>query len=356
MSSKVFFAPADREDGPKLLSEKIKSVYMQLGLHDRIEEEALIGIKIHFGEKGNTGYIKPQWLKDVIRVLRARSKRVFLTDTNTLYVGSRSNSVDHLHLAYSHDFHPKVVGVPVIIADGLIGRNDDEIEVDLPLVKRAKIASAFLNTDVLICMNHFTGHIVTGFGSALKNLGMGCASRAGKLEQHSDLHPHVNPDACKKCGTCLDFCPSGAMREFDGLAFIEDEKCIGCGECLVVCSTGAITLKWDRNVQRVQEKMAEYAWSVKSLFGDKIGFINVVLQVSKDCDCMSRTSDVIAPDVGIFGSLDPVAVDKACVDRLLDVSGNDVLRSANDVDWKVQLAYGEKIGLGSMVYELIELK
>jgi uncharacterized Fe-S center protein len=355
MKSKVYFVPASRKEGDESLARKTEDIFLQLGLERKIEKGSFVGIKIHFGEKGNTGYIKPPWLTRLIDRLGKTKARVFLTDTNTLYIGSRSNSIDHLRLASEHGFTSEALGIPIIIADGLIGRDSDEVAIDLSRVKSAKIGSTFLNTDLLLCLSHFTGHILSGFGAAIKNLGMGCAARAGKLEQHSDVHPWVNPKICTNCSICLDYCPAGAIEQRNGSAHIVEEKCIGCGECLVVCNVGAVKMRWDGDALRVQEKMAEYALAVLRSIHKGTGFINFLVQVTKDCDCMSKDGELIAEDLGIVCSLDPVAVDKASADLLIEASGKDIIRAANNVDWSVQLKHGQEIGLGSMDYELITL-
>lgn len=352
MASKVFFLPASEKDGDEVLSEKTKKIFLALGLKETIKKDSFVGIKIHFGEKGNTGYIKPPWLKRLIDELNKTKAKVFITDSNTLYIGNRSNSVDHLQLAAKHGFSLGALDIPVIIADGLIGREGGDVEVNLDHVETAKIASTFLHTDVLLCLNHFTGHILSGFGAAIKNLGMGCASRAGKLEQHSDVHPWVNAKACTNCSICLEYCPAEAIEQAGGSARIIDERCIGCGECLVVCNFGAVKMRWDGDTLRVQEKMAEYAFAVLKSVNKQAGFINYLVKITKDCDCMSENGKIIAADLGILASRDPVAVDKASVDLLVEASGKDFLREAIEVDWSAQLKHGEKIGLGSTKYKL----
>ena len=354
-SNPVFFIPATREDGNQVLAEKAAQVFLKTGLIEQIDDKSFVAMKIHFGEKGNTGYIKPQWLMTIIRQLREKTSRVFLTDSNTLYVGKRSNSVEHLHLAWDHGFTPDIVGVPVIIADGLKGADDGEVEVDLKRVKSSRVGSVFLHSDAMVCLSHFTGHGLSGFGAAIKNLGMGCASRAGKLDQHSEVHPWVNPKHCQNCGLCFDFCPSEAIITKEGSAFIIEEKCIGCGECLVICNAGAVKFRWDSDVARVQEKMSEYAFSLKKALKGKISFLNFLLKVTKDCDCMAEDEPAVVEDIGILGSVDPVAVDQASVDLVIERSGKDILKVGYDVDWSVQLQHGEEIGLGSRDYELIKL-
>ncbi|MGA2588145.1 MAG: DUF362 domain-containing protein [Candidatus Aminicenantales bacterium] len=356
MKSEVFFIEAKAEEGPEVISRKAQHAFLRLGFHDLLEKEDFVALKIHFGEKNNTGYIQPAWLRGIIGEIRKKTPRAYLTDSNTLYVGYRSNSVDHIRLAWSHGFTPDVVDIPVIIADGLIGRDKHESLGTHGRIEAAKISSAFLNTDAFLGLTHVTGHVQTGIGAALKNLGMGCASRAGKLDQHSVAHPRVTAKACRNCGLCFDYCSAGAIIQAEGHVLIDDKKCIGCGECLVVCKFGAIKLRWDEDFQRIQEKIAEYAFYVRRIFREKIGFLNFLIKITKDCDCMAQDQARIVEDIGILASKDPVAIDKASADLVLGRSGGrDVFRAGYDIDWSGQLRHGVKIGLGSMDYKLIEL-
>lgn len=355
MKSSVHFIAADSREPAEALAEKAGKVYLATGFNDRIAEDDFAALKIHFGEAGNTGHIKPQWLTGLIREIRQKTKHAFLTDSNTLYVGHRSNSIDHLRLAWSHGFTPEVTGLPVIIADGLIGRDKQEPRSAQARTASSKIASAILDADVLVGLTHVTGHVQTGLGAAIKNIGMGCASRAGKLEQHSVTHPRVNAKQCRNCSVCMTFCPEAAIVQAEGHVVIDPAKCIGCGECLVVCKFGAIKMKWDEDSLRLQEKMAEYALRVVSHFQGKAVFISFLTQVTKDCDCMAKAGKPIAPDIGILASLDPVAIDQATADLLVAAGGGkDPLRAGYDIDWSGQLDHGEKIGLGKRDYSLVE--
>jgi hypothetical protein len=379
MSSKVYFIPAKGDEGAESLSRKARAAYLQIGLQEKLEKDDFVALKIHFGEKNNTGYINPHWLQGLIREIQRKTPRAFLTDSNTLYVGNRSNSIDHLRLAWSHGFTPDVVGIPVIIADGLTGRDVHEIKraprapstasapsapsaphtpstpSSLSRIKSAKISGAFLSSDALLCLTHVTGHVQTGIGAAIKNMGMGCASRAGKLDQHSNVHPRVSAKACRNCSLCFDYCPADAIVQAEGHVEIVDEKCIGCGECLVVCKHSAIKFRWDEDSRRLQEKMAEYALNVQQIFKGKIGFINFLTKITKDCDCMSKDQPRIVEDIGILASVDAVAIDKASADLVFAHSkGKDMFRAGYDLDWSYQLKHGEHIGLGSQDYELIE--
>ena len=355
MKKEVYFIRASREDGPEIIAQKSLAIYRSLGFNERIEAEDFVALKIHFGEKNNTGHIKPQWLTGIIDDVLKKSNRAFLSDSNTLYVGRRANSVDHIRLAWEHGFRPEIVKIPVIIADGLVGREKVELKVEGSRVQSSRISSAFLSSQTMICLTHVTGHVQTGVGAAIKNLGMGCASRAGKLDQHSVVHPRVKAKQCRNCGLCLDYCPAGAIRQIQNKAIIDDEKCIGCGECLVVCRFGAVQMKWDEDSRRLQEKMAEYALSVKNHFGKKICFINFILQVTKDCDCMAKSQAGVVHDVGIVSSLDPVAVDRTSIDLVNLAAGKDAFRQGYNLDWSIQLAHGEKIGLGTQDYQLVEI-
>jgi uncharacterized Fe-S center protein len=354
--TKVFFVAADGREPGEALSEKAKAVYLATGFNERIEEGAFTALKIHFGESGNTGHIKPAWLTGLIAEIRSKTKHAFLTDSNTLYVGRRSNSIDHLRLAWSHGFTPEATGLPVIIADGLIGRDKQEPRSLQARTSSSKIASAILDADVLVGLTHVTGHVQTGLGAAIKNVGMGCASRAGKLDQHSVTHPRVNAKQCRDCGACMDFCPETAIVQAEGHVVIDPARCIGCGECLVVCKYGAIKMRWDEDSLRLQEKMAEYAKRVVGHFKGQAVFVSFLIQVTKDCDCMSKSQKPIVADIGILASTDPVAIDQATAELLVARGGGrDPLRAGYDIDWSGQLAHGEEIGLGQRAYKLVEI-
>lgn len=319
-----------------------------------VKDTDFIAIKIHFGEKGNKGYIHADIVKCAADILKSKSQKVFITDTNTLYIGCRSNSVDHIKIADEHKFSLSNLGVPVIIADGLTGRNFKSIEVNGRHLKNVKIASDIVHSDFMLCLSHMTGHMQTGFGAAIKNLGMGCASRAGKLEQHSNVMPEVSADSCIGCGTCRKWCPAEAIAIEGRKAVIIENKCIGCGECTIVCKIGAIAIKWSATVRVLQEKMAEYALGVvKALTPEKMYYLNFLTHVTKDCDCMAKDEPPICKDLGIMASDDPVAVDQASIDMLLQANGADIFKKGYpDIDWSIQLKYAESIGLGSTKYEL----
>jgi len=351
--ARVYFVPARGADGPDILAAKAGRALAALDFLDVLEAGDFCALKIHFGERNNKGYIKPEWLRTIAAAVRAKAPRAFLTDSNTLYVGPRSNSVEHIRLAWSHGFRPDVLDIPVIIADGLIGRDVQGAAGISGRIGEAKIASAILSADALLALTHVTGHVQTGMVAAIKNLGMGCASRAGKLEQHSVAHPRVQTKSCRDCGVCFDHCPAGAIVQAEGHVTIDDVRCIGCGECLVVCKFGAIRVRWDEDYRRIQEKIAEYALLVRRGFKRKTAFLNFLIGVTKDCDCMAKGEASIVEDIGILASSDPVAVDQASADLILKTAGGrDVFRRGYDIDWSIQLEHGQKIGLGLRRYAL----
>jgi hypothetical protein len=314
-----------------------------------------VALKIHFGEQGNHGFIPPTWIKTLINLLLTRTNRLFWTDTNTLYTGPRSNSAEHLLLAAQHGFTLEETKIPVIIADGLVGRDKYEVDLHLPHIQKAKIASLLATIDYLLCFSHFTGHILTGFGGTIKNLGMGCASRVGKLEQHSNVHPWVKAKACRNCLLCLTFCPTGAIIAEENHVRIMDEHCLGCGECLAVCPVGAIKLRWSESAELVQRKMAEYAWAIHKGLHLQAIYLNYLVKITKDCDCISKEKNYIVEDIGILSSHDPVAIDQAAVDLVNQQAGEDIIRKLTKINWEIQLEHGETIGLGYRQYELVNL-
>jgi len=356
--NKVYYARAREADGTDSLAKKTIKILEGIPAVSSIKNNDIIGIKTHFGEKGNKGHIRPDIIKHVAAFLKKKSRRVFVFDTNTLYAGSRSNSVEHIELAYSHNFGFSEIGIPVIIADGLTGRNFAAVSVPGKHLKSVKIAADITNCDFLLCLSHMTGHMQAGFGAAIKNLGMGCASRAGKLEQHSNVLPSVTPDKCRACGACVKWCPAGAIKIEGPRAVISRRKCIGCGECTVVCKNGAIEIKWNEGIRGLQEKMAEYALgAVRAVGCDRVCFVNFLTHITKDCDCMSKDEPAICEDAGITASTDPVALDKASVDIIKEANKKDIFKIGYpEIDWSPQIKHGEAVGLGKTAYELEDVE
>jgi len=345
----VYFTDLTTSPGQGLL-DKLRLLLGKVGLDKISGSGDFVAIKIHFGEHGNLAFIRSNYVRVVVDELLKLGAKPFVTDANTLYKGSRSNAIDHLRTATLNGFTPEVIGAPVIIADGLRGTDEVEVAVNGDYVKRAKIGSAIALANALVVMTHFKGHEQTGFGGALKNIGMGSAARAGKLEQHSTSKPKVMSENCVACRMCERNCPVGAIT-VDGHAVIDYDLCIGCGQCVAMCNYGAMVPQWDASADLLSRKIAEYAKA--AINGKPAVFVSFITQVSPDCDCWSINRPPIAPDIGIAASNDPVALDQACVDLVIEATGEDPFKKAHpQVSWSEQLEQAEKIGLGSRQYEL----
>jgi hypothetical protein len=336
------------------------------GFDEIVKERHLVAIKLHFGEKGNTGYIPPTHLRHLVNRVRRLGGKPFLTDTNTLYVGTRTNSIDHLTTAIENGFAYAVAGAPLIIADGLRGNSDASVAVNLPIYEEVYIGSDVLHADGLISAAHFKGHELSGFGGTIKNLGMGCASRRGKLAQHCEISPKFERKKCIGCGECVAHCPADAIELVKKKARKDADKCIGCGECIAVCPEQAVSIPWDSDTARFQKKMVEYTAGVLQGKEERAFYLNFVTRVSPQCDCYGYSDYPLVKDIGILASRDPVAIDQAAVDLVnalpalagccLECNrepGEDKFRGVYPhIDWTIQLAYAEELGLGSRNYEL----
>lgn len=350
--SQVFFTNMSTSPRFNLL-RKVEVLIENAGLDTVIEKNKMTAVKVHFGEHGNLAYVRPNYIRTVVDAIKKLEGRPFVTDANTLYTGSRSNAVDHIRTAFLNGFVYDTVGAPVIIADGLRGSDEVKVPIDGEYVKEAKIGAAIALANNVLSVSHFKGHEQTGFGGALKNLGMGSASRAGKMEQHSDSKPVVVKKRCVRCRMCEKYCPVNAIR-VDEYAVIDYDVCIGCGQCIAMCAYGAMNAGEGTSAETLSYKIAEYT---KAVLKDKKSFhLSFIIDISPNCDCWHVNEPPIAPDIGIAASLDPVALDKACIDLVLDRTDYDPFEKAHPgISWKPQLEHAEKIGIGSTSYELIEV-
>ena len=370
MASKVYWADL-RADFHENLQQKLTRLMKTAGMGEIDFDRKFVAIKMHFGEPGNLAFLRPNWAKTVADFVKERGGKPFLTDCNTLYVGGRKNGLDHLDTACLNGFNPMTTGCQVIIADGIKG--SDEVAVPVAggeLVKEAKIGRAVMDADVFISLTHFKGHEQAGMGGALKNIGMGCGSRAGKMEQHNSGKPFVKQKKCIGCRACARICAHGAPQfGADGKATIDTDKCVGCARCLAVCPKDAIQCLYDEAPAILNKKIAEYTKAVVD--GRPCFHVSLVVDVSPNCDCHAENDVPIVPDVGMFASFDPVALDQACADAVLaqtpapnsalfdegcDCSSGDYFHAAHpDTDWAVCLEHAEKIGIGTRAYELIKI-
>ena len=350
--------------------QKLRKLLLKAGM-DKIDfQDKFVAIKMHFGELGNLAFLRPNYAKVVADLCKEQGGLPFLTDCNTLYPGSRKNALEHMDCANLNGFWPMTTGCQIIIGDGLRGTDDVEVPVlNGEFCKTAKIGRAIMDADVFISLTHFKGHEATGFGGAIKNIGMGCGSRAGKMAQHADGKPQIDHDLCRGCRRCAKECGSDAISYVDRKAVIDYDKCKGCGRCIGACSFDAISSPDDSANEMLDRKMAEYAQAVCQ--GRPCFHISLVQDISPNCDCHGENDAPILPDIGMFASFDPVALDQACADACLaaqPIPGSqlgdnlskadwhchhDNFKDSNpNVEWKATLEQAEKIGLGTREYEL----
>ena len=368
MKSTVYVADLRTKPTGNLV-HKVKGLCEAVDLGGRIKKRALVAVKLHFGEMGNTAYVRPVFVRKIVEMIKEAGGSPFLTDANTLYVGSRSDSVSHLTTAVRNGFDYAVVDAPLIIADGLRGGMETAVAVNLKRFKRVYIGAEIVGADAIVSVAHFKGHELAGFGGTIKNLGMGCASRKGKLAQHSTVSPKVSKKKCEGCGECATYCAQKAISLLEEKAQIDPKKCVGCGECILICANQAIQIQWDQAIPVFLENMVEYTAGVLKGKKDRAVFFNFITQVSPACDCYPHNDAPIVPDIGILASTDPVAIDQAAADLVNQAeglktscltknfkSGEDKFRAIYpNVDWEIQLEYAEAVGLGNRAYKLVKI-
>lgn len=394
MGSQVCFADMHAKAGDSILA-KFERLIEKAGIDQIDFKDKFVAVKVHFGEVGNMAFLRHQYAKVLCDHIKARGGKPFLTDCNTLYVGYRNNALNHLDAAFINGYNPLSTGVHTIIADGLRGTDEREIPVvGGEYVKEAKIGAAVAEADIIVSLTHFKGHVNAGFGGALKNIGMGCGSKKGKMEMHSSGTPRIDGGKCIGCGMCVDHCANDGVHVVDGTAVIDEGHCVGCGYCIAYCPAGAIMTKWDEAKPVMNKKIAEYTKAV--LDGKPSFHVSLVLDVSPDCDCERHNDVPVIPNVGMFASFDPVALDQACVDAAnkqpviqgskadpqakeasasdhMDGAraipeqaysehadgddGHDVFRMVHpDTDWAAGLDHAVKLGIGTREYELVVVR
>ena len=340
------------------------------GLSSAIEEGDLVAVKLHFGEEGNTGFVHPIYLREVVAKIKERGGKPFLTDSNTLYRGERSNSPDHIACALHNGFTYTTVEAPIVIADGLDGREAVDVEISGGRhFDSVRIGSAAVHSDALVVVTHVKGHEATGFGGALKNVGMGFGCRAAKQRMHADFIPDPDPEKCTACGRCVKWCPVDAITIGpDRVAVVDFELCYGCGECVAACPEGAISIEWKTEPESIQEKIAEHVAGALTGKDGKTVYLSFVTNVSPDCDCWHFSDASVVPDIGVLASTDPVAIDQAAYDLIVDApgvagtrgegmgKGTDKFAQITGIDGTVAIKHAETLGLGTRSYELITLE
>ena len=372
--AKVYFTDFRTQMNGDSLPIKLKKLMKKASIGNINMEGKFVAIKMHFGELGNLSYLRPNYARAVVDVIKELGGKPYLTDCNTLYPGHRKNALDHLYCAWENGFTPLTVGCPILIGDGLKGTDDVEVPViGGEYVEKAKIGRAIMDADIFISLTHFKGHEMTGFGGTIKNIGMGCGSRAGKNDQHNSGQPVIDANLCRGCKACMKQCAN------EGLIFnaqtrkmeVDKNHCLGCGRCIGACNFDAISFENGNAVKLLNCKMAEYTKAVVD--GRPQFHISLIVDVSPNCDCHGENDAPILPNIGMFVSTDPLALDQACADACLSATPlpnsqlhdhihapgfhdhhDHFVNSTPETDWRSCLEHAEKIGLGTRAYELIK--
>ena len=373
--AKVYFTDFRTRAYGDGLTKKLQKLMKKAGVGEIDMDGKFVAIKLHFGELGNISYLRPNYARAVVDLVKELGGKPFLTDCNTMYPGKRKNALEHLECAWQNGFTPLTVGCPILIGDGLKGTDDIAVPVaGGEYVKEAKIGRAIMDADVFISLTHFKGHEMTGFGGTIKNIGMGCGSRTGKTEQHSSGKPHIIARKCRGCKGCMKECANGGLvfEETSGKMTVDQTHCVGCGRCLGACNFDAIAFANDNANEILNRRMAEYT---KAVVDGRPNFhVSLIVDVSPNCDCHRENDAPILPNIGMFASFDPLALDQACVDACMAAEPlpnsqlSDNLKKADFVDhhdhftnstpeseWRSCLEHAEKIGLGTRDYELIRM-
>ena len=341
----VYFKPIGSYQQTQEISSGAGMLLQTLVEREHVALARVAPLKAHFGEKGNQTFIGAKNFDGIIEYLRSQKVETCYMETNVLYRGERQTRAQHVELAKRHGF----TQIPVVIADGETGDDYEEVEIGQKRFKSCKIGREIAKQEQMIVVSHFKGHTLAGFGGALKQLAMGCASRGGKLAQHANAIPMINPLTCKQCHACAKHCPANAIT-ISRFSRIHKDKCLGCASCMPICPHHAIIF----NPLRVtlsdafREKIAEYALAAQK--GKRNMYISFAFNITSGCDCMPKKMTPIVEDLGIFASTDAVAIDQACLDLLDKRKGKPVFKRGRSI-----LEYAEKIGLGSRAYRLVTL-
>jgi uncharacterized Fe-S center protein len=355
-SAQVYFARLPPSSTEQEREEAMENILASRREPVPFHSKDKVAIKIHVGELKNTTHVKPGVVGKVVHWIKGKDAFPFLTETATLYKGQRSDAITHLEHAFYHGFTHERTGAPFIMADGLLGNTEIEVSIPGYIYSSVFIAREAVLADGLVAISHPTGHLQTGLGACLKNLGMGLASRVGKLRQHSTIKPQIQKSLCTFCRVCIKWCPEDAIIEQDGRAFIIAENCTGCGECLAVCNFHAVSYNFGTGSGELQKRVAEHAYGAIIGKKDKCLFINVLADMTKDCDCFSVQQPRVIDDIGILLSSDPVAVDQATLDLTKNRNADDLSKkSYPELDPEIQLAHAQLIGMGTREYTLIDI-
>ncbi len=354
--SQVYLVPARMDQPAQALERATEALWDAASLGRVLQPRDLTAIKLHVGEPGTPTRLRPALARALVRRVTAADARPFLTDTSVLYKSPRDNAVGHALVAHAHGFGVDSVGAPFVPADGLIGADEVELPVDGKFYKSVSVATGVVQARSMVVLTHATGHLGTGLGGALKNLGMGCTSRKAKLRQHHNQQPHIDTDLCTACGECARWCPEDAIA-VDAVAEIDGQACIGCGECIARCRYDAVGFGWGIMGKELQQRMAEHAAAIVLNKPDRIAFVTAVMAVTKDCDCLGLDQPPLLPDIGLLASLDPVALDMATLDLIYERAGRTLeSMSYPRVQAFEQIRHAERCGIGDSEYDLVQVE
>ncbi|MBN1215221.1 MAG: DUF362 domain-containing protein [Candidatus Lokiarchaeota archaeon] len=402
MKSKVYYFTARTRSHKDSLS-KIKGPISleKIGIREKVKKKDKVVIKTHFGALENTRYLRPSYIRFLCDFIKEIGGNPYVAEScgwglpeeisgiHTEYSG-RCNEQEYLNVAKQHGFTDETMGAPILMLDGPEGIDIIKQPVNGKRFKEVLVAGRLKEFDYLIMASHFKGHIGTGFGGAIKNLGIGCVSKGGKTQAHTGKTFNYNFEQCiAECSKCVDICPTGALKKENNKLMKDWERCCYCYMCQSICKDNIITLDESTNEDLIIQTI-DNAKAVVDYFGkSNIFYINYALDITWKCDCGPSDTPFV-PDIGILSSLDPVALDQACIDlihkspmvynsilsEIKNIPSNNasewfsylprINNDTNKLDynedgkinktWELQLKLAEEIGLGSREYELINVK
>lgn len=353
MKSKVYFIKCESTDTQER-QEVLKKLLKATASYFTYNKDEFVPVKLTIGDSACIYNISPELVKVVVSEIKKSKAKPFLFDTSVIYKGERQNAVDHLNLAQSKGFGHSRVGAPFIIADGVFGQDGREFLINEPDIGKIKVPSFIGMVDSLVVLSHVTGHIVSRYAGAIKNVAMGMSCRPAKQVQHSSLKPTVIAKNCSACGCCIKICPAQAISFVNEKAVINQQLCVGCSECICACKFDAIYINWHEDPHIFCRRMAETACHILSKFKTRF-FINFAFDITKECDCISSKDEkMVSRNIGILASDDIVSLDRATLDLIAKNETSDFFGAKNEIYENMLIAAQDK-GLGRMQYEMVEV-